>query len=84
MSLATHHAGLEPVEAEIDRGPDQRHAGAQRELHRQRQPAERVGTLGEVPGSIRVRVRVRVQVRVRVRVRVRFLSDGSSIFSVSK
>ena len=50
MGLATHHAGLEPVEAEIDRGPDQRHAGAQRELHRQRQPAERVGTLGEVPG----------------------------------
>ena len=50
MGLATHHAGLEPVEAEIDRGADQRHAGAQRELHRQRQPAERVGTLGEVPG----------------------------------
>ena len=50
MGLATHHAGLEPVEPEIDRGADQRHAGAQRELHRQRQPAERVGTLGEVPG----------------------------------
>ena len=50
MGLATHNAGLEPVEAEIDRGADQRHAGAQRELHRQRQPAERVGTLGEVPG----------------------------------